>query len=112
MDKELIAMCDCPEIQENIFEPNEYTAIVAHDGGLPVDGDIVYILSVSWLLREIEVGEHQVVKLWTRLRFCASFSDESKERDNFVPRLATPLKRLCSMCSYGRRVKCGRTESG
>ena len=56
MDKELIAMMDTPEIQEGIVEHDDYTAIVARDGSFPVEGDTVYIASLSWLLREIEVG--------------------------------------------------------
>lgn len=54
VDKELIAMCDCPEIQERIgFENWDHIAVTARDGSFPVKGDTVYHPSLKWLLREI-----------------------------------------------------------
>jgi len=56
MDKELIAMCDCPEIQEPLFATkNDYP-----NSGEEVDylwapdGSPVCVATVRWLLREIE----------------------------------------------------------
>ena len=73
MDKELIAMCDTPEIQENIgLEHWDHTAIVGKDGGFPVDGDIVYLPSVSWLLREIEGS----LEKWQEFQLHITSSDE------------------------------------
>lgn len=75
MDKELIAMCDCPEIQEAYCPPKMGEAHVWWDkrykeirkaiwdleseaARCEFLNEFVFLPSVSWLLREIEVGEN------------------------------------------------------
>ena len=58
MDKELIAMCDCPEIQDCFKDSNGQYKKVQRDlwGGTNIPGTdrLIALPSVSWLLREIE----------------------------------------------------------
>ena len=102
MDKELIAMCDCPEIQDcwkptvgDVIGISDKQSGVVSKNTLILENrdvnigsasfnkrwpDAVFLPSVSWLLREIEVGKHQIVQVDKdeTPQFCASFLDESK----------------------------------
>ena len=102
MDKELIAMCDCPEIQERIgFENWDHDAVTARDGSFPVEGDTVFLPSVSWLLREIEATEGCVLLCKELadsddvMQYWAQFTKYGEEPDTFnSPNCDSPDKAL------------------